>query len=362
MYKETIRSVFENPACLTWVHSENIRDVVQAFGGQPEQLAEGGFDDLYESYELDNDEAIVLITQSPGWFLAVEFTKYMGARRDVLRRLSAGGEALTLAWTIELDATFAYAADGKLESVFDPVRQGTTAAEPEYLAWAQAYGVTAEQWRDDWLAASFALAEQISGLRVDQTWKERTHLVLSIERQEAGEPAARPPLALKEEMWELVMRHPRVAAIAANPSEDDFTEMSLIASEMVVRAAGLEGPDIDEALNAIGAGRHGESVRALNDRLLTLSDGFRRRAAEVMDENANAGLPDPDTDWGRFLMKHHALKTLAAPLAMDPYPGCKAAIRQAREVVVGQRRQNDNYRLLKAMENIAFYMFNGHNP
>ncbi|WP_188191535.1 DUF6461 domain-containing protein [Nonomuraea sp. SYSU D8015] len=171
LYKETIHSIFEDPACLTWVRGENIRDVVQAFGGRPEQLAEGDFNDLYESYELDDDEAIILITQSPGWLMVVEFTRYMGARRDMLRRLSAGGEALALAWTIELDATLAYAADGKLENIFDPVRQGTTAAEPEYLDWAQTYGVTAEQWGDDWLAVSFTLAEQITGLPVDQAWK-----------------------------------------------------------------------------------------------------------------------------------------------------------------------------------------------
>ncbi|WP_188191534.1 hypothetical protein [Nonomuraea sp. SYSU D8015] len=127
--------------------------------------------------------------------------------------------------------------------------------------------------------------------------------MLNIIRQDDEEPAARTPLALNEEKRELVARHPRVEAIAANPPEDDFTEMPLIASEMVVRAAGLEGPDIDEALAAIGAGRRGESVRALNDRLVTLADDFRGRATEVMDENANAGLPDPDTDWGRLLMK-----------------------------------------------------------
>ncbi|GAA2215659.1 hypothetical protein GCM10009850_111270 [Nonomuraea monospora] len=365
-YKEMIRSIFDEPACVTWVRSENIQDVVQAFGGQTTQLAEGGFDDLYDSYELyDDEEGIILLTQWPGWFTGVEFTRYIGARPDVLRRLSTFGQAVAVAWTVELDATFAYAADGKLESIFDPVRQGTTAAEPERLAWAETYGVTTEQWRDDWRAASFALAEHITGLRVDQAWKERRHLVLRIEQEEDEKneaPTVRPPLVLREDLREVVARHPRVAALAAAPPDEEFTELTLIACELAVGAVALDGPDIAEALAAIAAGRRGQPVRSLSERLLEQADDFQRRSAKVMDANANPGFPDPKTDWGRLLMKHHALRALAAPLTMDPHMACNAAIGQAQEVVIGRRKQSDEYRLLKAMERIAFYVFNGHNP
>ncbi|PZG12536.1 DUF6461 domain-containing protein [Nonomuraea aridisoli] len=362
-YKEHVHSMFDYPACVTWVRGAGIHDLVQVFGGQVEQLAEGGYDDLYDSYDLyGEDEGIVLISRSADWFIAVELTRYIGADRNVLRRLSASGEALSMAWTGELDTTFTYAVNGQLESLFDPFEQRTTAAEPERLAWAQTYGVTPEQWRDDWLAASFALAEQISGVRVDQAWKEGTHLVLRMETEEDEEPTVRPPLTLRDDLREVVGRHPRVAAIAANPPEGDLKELTLIACELAVRAAELDGPDIDEALAAIRAERRGQAVHELSERLMDEAGDLRRRAAKVMDENANPDFPDPSTDWGRLLMKYHALRALTFPLTMDPCMGCMAAIRQGKEVVVGARKQTDDYRLLNAMETIALYVSTDHHP
>ncbi|MBF8184494.1 hypothetical protein ITP53_01780 [Nonomuraea sp. K274] len=44
------------------------------------------------------------------------------------------------------------------------------------------------------------------------------------------------------------------------------------------------------------------------------------------------------------------------------FAGPTGCATEAREVVIGRRKQNDDHRLLKAMERIAFYVFNGHNP
>ena len=102
-------------------------------------------------------------------------------------------------------------------------------------------------------------------------------------------------------------------------------------------------------------------MRGLRDNLFDLAAGFERQASQVMGENADVYRPDPDAEWGRLLIKCHALKALAGSLENDPYPGFLAAVRHAQTASVSTRKQNDNYRLLKVLETLAFYVFNGEN-
>ncbi|MFI6293248.1 DUF6461 domain-containing protein [Nonomuraea sp. NPDC050790] len=184
-YRELIGTLFEVPACLTWVRGNDVDGVVRAFGGRPDQVSEGPYEEVYEAYLMAPDEGVVLISPVEDWLLTVELTRYRGAGRDTLRGLSAGGEAVALAWTIELDAMFTYGIDGRLEVSFDPVRQMTEAYEAEYVEWSSRYGITRAHWREDWRAAAFTIAEAITGVRVDQAWKDGPHLVLTDEKAES---------------------------------------------------------------------------------------------------------------------------------------------------------------------------------
>jgi hypothetical protein len=360
-YKDTVRSLIGEPACLTWVKDKAVADIVHEFGGEVEEVAEGNFNDLYEGYECEEGERVVLISRFPGWSLIVEFNGYLGDGADVLRSLSSPGAALSLGWTIELDAGFSYAENGRILASFDPVRQGTDVADSEYLIWASALGVTPEEWREDWMAAAFAVAERLSGIRIDGDWKEGTYLLLRAGFEAEVEEEARPDLVLRDHMWELVSRHPRVAAVVAHPTEDKLTEITLITVETACRAAVLDGPVISEALRAVADGRRGAQVGGLQDELAAIAAGYQEQAAQVMDDQANVFLPDPDTGWGRLLMKHHAVKALMAPLRSDPYPGCLGALSQAEIVTASRRKEGDDYRLLTTLKVIAFYVFNGDN-
>lgn len=364
-YKDTLDSIFDVPACLSWVRGKKVEEFTRLFGGRPEQIREGRFADLYDAYEMEENEGVVLITQTGDWILAVELTRYRGAKPNVLRDLSADGEALALAWSIEWDATFTYASAGRIGAAFDPVRQGTSAYEAEYLEWSSAYGISPQQWQDDWRAAAFAIAESMSSIRIDRDWKGQTHLVLRVEEAGDEEPDQRPPLKLPLHLRELISRHPRVATIVASPPIEEFTEGTLIVAELAVGAAGMRsspsGDLVEEALAAIATGRRGEQMNALRDRLYDLAENLATQAGHVMQGRENIHRPDPNTDWGRLLMKHHAVKALAVALSGDPYEGLTLALQHASTVTAPTRKLNDDYRLLRLLEALGFYIFKGYN-
>ncbi|TMR90785.1 DUF6461 domain-containing protein [Nonomuraea basaltis] len=193
VYKVALDAIFDVPACLTWIRGKKAEEVARLLEGRKDQISEGHFADLYDAYEMEENEGIVLITQKGDWILAVELTRYRGAKSETLRSLSADGEAMALAWSIEWDAAFTYAVDGRIDVSFDPVRQATSASEAEYLEWSRAYGIYPQQWQGDWRAAAFTIAEKISGIRVDRDWKDRSHLILRIEKARDEEPDERPP-------------------------------------------------------------------------------------------------------------------------------------------------------------------------
>ncbi|MFF4625169.1 DUF6461 domain-containing protein [Nonomuraea jabiensis] len=364
-YKDTLDSIFDVPACLTWVRGKKVEEVARLFGGRPEQISEGHFVDLYDAYEMEEDGGIVLITQAGDWILAVELTRYRGAKPDVLRGLSADGEALALAWSIEWDATFTYASAGRIDVAFDPVRQATSAYEAEYLEWSRAYGISPQEWQDDWRAAAFTIAESRCGIRIDRDWKDQAHLVLRVEEAGDEEPDQRPPLKLPLHMRELISRHPRVATIVASPPIEEFTEGTLIVAELAVGAAGLReslnGDLVEEALAAIATGCRGEQMNALRDSLDDLAESLAAQASQVMQGRENIHRPDPNTDWGQLLMKHHAVKALSGALSGDPYEGLTLALQHASTVTAPTRKQNDDYRLLRLLEALGFYIFKGYN-
>ncbi|MFI6909614.1 DUF6461 domain-containing protein [Nonomuraea sp. NPDC050394] len=366
-YRGLIGSLFEVPVCLTWVRGNDVDGIVRAFGGRPDQISEGPYEEVYEAYEMAADEGVVLISPVEDWIMTVELTRYRGAGRDTLRSLSAGGEALALAWTGELDAAFTYAVAGRLDVSFDPVRQMTDAYEAEYVEWSSRYGITRAQWQEDWRAAAFTIAETITGVSVDQAWKDGPHLVLRIEDAD-DDPDEKPPLKLRAPQQELLSGHPRVAALAGALPVEEFSEGTVMVAQLALGAAEpweqRERSLLDEAQAAIAAGRRGATVHALQAALNVVADQFAERATQVMPAGVDLDHldPDPGAEWGRLLIKHNAVKTLISAFAEDPYEGVTLAIRHARVATAPTRKQTDDYRLVGLLETLAFYVFKGYSP
>ena len=53
------------------------------------------------------------------WLLVVEVNGWQGSRPEVLRRVSAGGRAVSAYWNVNLTTRFSYAVDGRVLTAFE---------------------------------------------------------------------------------------------------------------------------------------------------------------------------------------------------------------------------------------------------
>jgi hypothetical protein len=88
---------------------------------------------------------------------------WQGSRPEVLRRISAGGRAVSAYWNVNLTTRFSYAAGGRVLTAFEVMspdrRHG---ADPDCLEEARA-GLP---WEDgEWVPLMLALAFRVTGLR-----------------------------------------------------------------------------------------------------------------------------------------------------------------------------------------------------
>jgi len=99
------------PLCLTFVHGAEEHVVFAGFGADPAEAVPARLD---EGLPWPEAEPVVRVARSGKWLIAIESTiPPRGTRPEVLRRLSAGGDAVALYQDIgEGDHEFAYAADG----------------------------------------------------------------------------------------------------------------------------------------------------------------------------------------------------------------------------------------------------------
>jgi hypothetical protein len=102
-----------DPLCLTFVRGANEREVFAGFGADPAGAVPARLGDALPG---PGTESGVRVARSGEWLIAIEDgIPPQGTRPEVLRRLSAGGEAIALYQDIgEGDHEFVYAADGDI--------------------------------------------------------------------------------------------------------------------------------------------------------------------------------------------------------------------------------------------------------
>ena len=102
------------------------------------------------------------------WLLVVEVNGWQGSRPEVLRRISAGGRAVSAYWNVNLTTRFSYAVDGRVLTAFEVMspdrRHG---ADPDCLEEARA-GLPWET--GEWVPLMLALASRVTGLRIEPEW------------------------------------------------------------------------------------------------------------------------------------------------------------------------------------------------
>ncbi|TDD41212.1 hypothetical protein E1286_33165 [Nonomuraea terrae] len=159
-------------------------ECVRLFGGDPLQTREADFQDIYEEgYDLDPDDpsdGAILLDQQGDWVVVVEPTSYRGISSALLQQLSLNGAALSVSWTVNVDAYVKWAEHGHVLHIFEPPALDTVNPEKAEVGWVVDHGVDLNAWDQNWLAATLTLAEKITSVRLDRAWTERPHVGVTV--------------------------------------------------------------------------------------------------------------------------------------------------------------------------------------
>ncbi|PZG13747.1 hypothetical protein C1J01_29025 [Nonomuraea aridisoli] len=184
VYNATEHLLFEEPTCITWVGGLPLPECVRLFGGDPLRTREADFQDIYEGgYDLDPDDpsdGAILLDQQGDWVVVVEPTSYRGISSALLKRLSVNGAALSVSWTVNVDAYVKWAEHGHVLYIFDPLALDIMNPEMAEVGWVVDQGVDLDAWDQNWLAATLTLAEKITSVRLDPAWMERPHVGVTV--------------------------------------------------------------------------------------------------------------------------------------------------------------------------------------
>lgn len=158
-------TVFRDGACVTLVAPADAGGVVRGFGGD---LAGARRTSLAEIGMPPVDEPKVAVRDLGSWLLVVEVNGWQGSRPEVLRRISAGGRAVSAYWNVNLTTRFSYAAGGRVLTAFEVMSPGRRhGADPDCMEEVRA-GLP---WEDgEWVPLMLALASRVTGLRIEPQW------------------------------------------------------------------------------------------------------------------------------------------------------------------------------------------------
>ena len=213
-------------ACVTLVAPADAGTVARGFGGdlpaaRTVSLAAIGMPPV--------DEPMMAIRDLGPWMLVVEVNGWQGSRPEVLRRVSAGGRALSAYWNVNGTTRFSYAVAGRLLTAFEVMSPGRRqGADPDCLEEARS-GLPWET--GEWVPLMLALASRVTGLRAEPEWLAGDFLTAPV-RPVADDPAATiyPPQAAltyddRPLAWALLNADDpvrgRVASLAARYAEGE---------------------------------------------------------------------------------------------------------------------------------------------
>jgi hypothetical protein len=168
-------TVLRDGACVTLVAPADAGGVVRGFGGD---LAGSRRTSLADIVMPPVDEPKVAVRDLGSWLLVVEVNGWQGSRPEVLRRISAGGRAVSAYWNVNLTTRFSYAAGGRVLTAFEVMSPGRRdGADPDCLEEARA-GLPWET--GEWVPLMLALASRVTGLRIEPQWFDADFAVMPV--------------------------------------------------------------------------------------------------------------------------------------------------------------------------------------
>jgi hypothetical protein len=295
--------------CLTWAQGRDQDGFIRAFGGDPAArghltLAEAAAEQVSAGH--DRAPAVLLVAPAGDWVVGLEVNGFQGSRPEVLRAASAGGRALSVYWNVNGANRVGYAVRGPRLVSFEATRpQERLGRDPHALDRELAGLPFGGQWR----AAALALAERVTGIRLDRAWlggRYRRAVLRPV-------PGDLIPAGFEDDP---ALDDPEISAILAAPTADKLPRITGYVAGMLVRDANLDDlPVASRVLAAVRAGAGADP--GLGAEVAALADEYRR---EVHGSPRLAGLaPDAAAELSQLLFRQmHALKGLAGALDPDP--------------------------------------------
>ncbi len=183
--------------CLTLARGLEPAQFLARLGARPD-IARSGLSQLFEPSwrlwrERSGDELLISVAAVPGdggdWALAVEINGFLAIREDLAIQLSAGTRLVSHLWMeVNFANDFLWVEDGQVRLEFQPLspaqRWGTTpdALLPEMTEAGFDLGDEDGDGDDKPIAATFALAERLTGVRVTPDLLENARYACGIVR------------------------------------------------------------------------------------------------------------------------------------------------------------------------------------
>jgi uncharacterized protein DUF6461 len=299
--------------CITLVRGLDEAEALRRFGGErgrPRPLT------VVDAWRLSLSLSaryprLVLAARRGGWVVAVEANGWEGARPEVLRALSAGTAAVSVYRNVNALGYFSDAADGELRVQFELLfPQRRWGSRPDLLvAPMRAMGLDPDRdapLDQDMAVAALALAERVTGVRVDRQLLDGPLTGVEIAPLLDDPPAS---FFLDAEDVEL-------AAAVDRAAPDQRRRAAAAAARQAVRLAGLDrDPVVAEALAAAAAGQ----ARPVGDHAPL---GRRIRAWAVEADVADQLRNDPAAPLHAQLRDNHLRRLVGEPERplVDPSP------------------------------------------
>ncbi|GAA2779035.1 DUF6461 domain-containing protein [Saccharopolyspora taberi] len=176
-------STVQEAACLTFVRATGVDPVAAGFGavsGHARALDFGEF--CEEAYA--QPYPVIGLRIVGDWVLVVEDNGLQGTRPEVLTRVSARTEALSVFWNTNLSTRFSYAVGGEVRTTFEALlpefREGTRPDALEELREGLPWSALDSGNQAEGVELMLALAARITGQPLTPTWEEGQFLTFPV--------------------------------------------------------------------------------------------------------------------------------------------------------------------------------------
>lgn len=280
---------------ITWIKGRQFDEVVRELGGDPAWVRPATFDDVRgHAWDLmeGSDQAVLLAAQHDEWTVLLE--EFCGYGHEKVVRLSGGGAALGLQWTINRAASVKYAESGRLVAWFDPADLDTVSPSSG-RAWLESLPVTPDQWREHWQSTALSLGEELSGIRLDRGWMTRQHLCVVIG---SGPLVVPEPEDFQVEEWMIpsLQGDARLRDLASAPTRERKHEIIAFAVDIALTYVQPAHPYEHEAISLIA--QHARDTTT--ERVRTELQKHRDELRQELDAIAQTW-PDPADGYSEYL-------------------------------------------------------------